>query len=164
MGVGFLLIWVRKDGKVRGDFIIWLSDIFGEDFLLKNETMNMKGLIQTIDQIRIELNNVCDNFNSTETQMHLTCYPTGSSYTRHLDAFVGGSTRRITCLYYFNIGWKEEDGGKLRIYNPDKVNHDGEYTDIEPIGDRLLIFQSRLLEHEVLESKKDRFALTVWLY
>ena len=47
----------------------------------------------------------------------------------------------------------------LRIYLKD-----GSYQDIDPIADRLLVFQSRMLEHEVLPAHATRFAITMWFY
>lgn len=41
---------------------------------------------------------------------------------------------------------------------------DDEFIDIAPLADRLLVFQSRLLEHEVLPSFAQRYSLTVWFY
>jgi Rps23 Pro-64 3,4-dihydroxylase Tpa1-like proline 4-hydroxylase len=38
------------------------------------------------------------------------------------------------------------------------------HKDIEPLGDRLLIFQSRMLEHEVLPVHAKRYAVTMWFY
>jgi Rps23 Pro-64 3,4-dihydroxylase Tpa1-like proline 4-hydroxylase len=40
----------------------------------------------------------------------------------------------------------------------------GFVKDIDPIADRLLIFQSRLIEHEVLPTYHKRFAITTWFY
>jgi len=198
-----------------------------------------------------------------KTQIHLTCYPgNGARYVRHLDAFVGASDRRITCIYYLNNTWASTAGGCLRLYQPNlplvpnaplaEISGESDSSptpptpaatprnvvpptpastprtvvsessgaipptpsstprvhtsvakalvpptpastprsvsdnalpptpastprvdpsvsadflaDVEPIGDRLLIFQSRLLEHEVLPTWATRYALTVWFY
>lgn len=84
----------------------------------------------------------------------------------------GASTRRLTCLFYLNPQWKDGDGGQLRLYRPP----DGEpfsdwgqdrhlsHVDIEPLANRLLIFQSRVFEHEVLPSRSQRYSLTAWFY
>lgn len=103
-----------------------------------------------------------------------------------MDAYKGGSARKVTLLYYANWKWKKgkeffrlcfgivflslnsipstkqiiclDDGGQLRIFTKDS------HVDVEPLGDRLLVFQSRLLEHEVLPSNASRYAITMWLY
>jgi predicted 2-oxoglutarate/Fe(II)-dependent dioxygenase YbiX len=41
-------------------------------------------------------------------------------------------------------------------------NAQGEYVDVAPIGDRLVIFPSEFLRHEVMPSYHDRFAVVVW--
>ena len=58
----------------------------------------------------------------------MACYPgEGARYVRHLDAFEGGTNRRLTCLYYMNKNWQPEHGGQLRLYLPDPS---------DPTGDR----------------------------
>lgn len=47
---------------------------------------------------------------------------------------------------------------ELRLYLKDRN------VDVEPLGDRLLIFQSRSIEHEVMPSHGKRFAITMWYY
>lgn len=89
----------------------------------------------------------------------MTHYPPGAKYIKHLDAYEGGSTRKLTCLCYFNKDWKSGDGGELRIFK-----EDGTTVDVAPLNNRAVIFQSRLLEHEVLEATSDRYALTLWFY
>jgi hypothetical protein len=36
--------------------------------------------------------------------------------------------------------------------------------EVEPIGDRLLIFWSAHVDHEVLLSNNERYAVTMWFY
>jgi Rps23 Pro-64 3,4-dihydroxylase Tpa1-like proline 4-hydroxylase len=49
----------------------------------------------------------------------MTCYPGGGSrYTRHCDN-ANGNGRKLTALLYLNPGWKVQDGGCLRVYQPD---------------------------------------------
>jgi len=147
-----------KEDSVRSDHLLWLNSIFEptDDANL----LSLRDLVSDLKKIQTQLNEDTD-FDSNSSQIQLTCYPgEGTRYIRHLDAYVGSSTRRLTCLYYMNPDWKKEHGGELRIFDP-KGNG---YHDIEPLGDRLLIFQSRLLEHEVLPSYRERYALTVWFY
>lgn len=99
--------------------------------------------------------------------------------------------RKLTLLYYINPDWERVHGGCLRLYPKISAGapadttaqgqvhnavgdagqgHKGQeeekenYVDIEPLGDRLLIFQSRTIEHEVLPAHALRFSLTMWLY
>lgn len=57
------------------------------------------------------------------------------------------------------------DGGELRLFIDDENTEGGErHVDVPPRGDRLLLFQSRKLEHEVLSTNAERYACTVWFY
>jgi len=102
--------------------------------------------------------------------------------------------RRITAVYYLNADWKPADGGCLRVHLLDAVarsvredpatgacvkepegraaefeppsRHGSESCalDIEPLMDRLILFSSAWLEHEVVPAHADRFAITSWFY
>ncbi|PRP84394.1 2OG-Fe(II) Oxygenase [Planoprotostelium fungivorum] len=146
-----------NDNKTRGDVIIWLNGDRRNALEEKSPIMNK--LIQKIDSLRKELNEACE-LDSHHTQIQLACYPgSATHYVTHLDSYVGGARRRVTVLYYMNLGWKPEDGGCLRIHKSD-----GTTFDVEPIADRLLVFQSRRVWHEVLPSYSHRYALATWFY
>ena len=105
--------WTSK--HIRGDVHIWLTN--GRD-KLKSSCPELVDLLQRMQALADELNAACQ-FESQQTQVQLACYPGNrTGYVRHLDAFVGGASRRITVLYYLNPGWKPSDGGKLRMYLP----------------------------------------------
>ena len=94
--------------------------------------------------------------------------------------------RQLTALYYLNGDWQHRDGGCLRAFlrrdvagsmaqaqgshqldadGNSKCDGDDETSwDVEPILDRLLVFRSPTVEHEVLPSFAPRLALTVWYY
>ena len=79
--------------------------------------------------------------------------------------------------------WKTGDGGELRLYLPvqkrttevekqGKTVLDGkgsttpgktEVVDVEPTGNKVVVFLSDCVVHEVLKSNKKRAALTMWL-
>jgi len=145
-----------NDKKVRGDELLWVNN----RWQFKDNSPTLYNVLVKLDMLRNEFNNACQLNSPEKTQTQLACYPgEGTHYVRHLDSFVGGSTRRLTALYYLNPNWKKGDGGELRMY----LNN-GEWKDIEPIADRLVIFQSRRMEHEVLPSFQMRYALTMWFY
>eukprot|EP01063_Lacrimia_lanifica_P001468 TRINITY_DN1074_c0_g1_i23.p2 TRINITY_DN1074_c0_g1~~TRINITY_DN1074_c0_g1_i23.p2 ORF type:complete len:155 (+),score=20.32 TRINITY_DN1074_c0_g1_i23:1483-1947(+) len=80
--------------------------------------------------------------------------------------------RALTCILYLNApdwgGVGEQHGGQLRAYlgaapgDPNGTTATS-VRDIDPQGGRLLLFDSKVLLHEVLPSRRERFALTVWL-
>lgn len=95
-----------------------------------------------------------------EFEGHFAIYPTGSLYKRHCDQFRGVELRTVTCVYYLNDDWQEEDGGQLRIYYDDhgRENH----FDVLPSGGTLVTFLSGQYEHEVLPARRERLSLTGW--
>ena len=120
------------------------------------------------------------------------CTGKGSYYDKHYDNSGYDDLRKLTVLYYMNHDWRPELGGCFRIYK--RSNHDatdgaadaqapppsihgipgvviGEDVtyDVEPRGDRLLVFWSDRLVHSVQPSEAPRgvidhrWALTVWI-
>ncbi len=103
----------------------------------------------------------------------LYLYDVGShGYVRHLDISSDRTNthhRMVTAVYYMNTLWKDGDGGCLRVYctpNDDVSSTLEPYpiVDVEPFSDRLVIFRSDKVEHEVLHNVKMRMALTMWFY
>jgi hypothetical protein len=113
-----------------------------------------------------------------------------AGYTRHCDRgavclnelsnsskmeYSNGSAmeRILTCVYYVTPDWDQElDGGALRMFSPNirddsianNVDQDS-YFDVFPYADRLVVFRSDIIEHQVFPSlRRDRIAITVWLY
>jgi len=95
-------------------------------------------------------------------EMHLTMYPKGAYYKRHLDQFKANDHRRLTFLCYLNKNWTKEDGGLLRLYLRDTEQRE-KALDIVPFAGRFVCFRSDLLEHEVLICHRERYSLTGWL-
>lgn len=87
----------------------------------------------------------------------------GARYTRHRDAFSGpgqaGPNRRLTAIWYANAEWRPEHGGLLRLYPEGE-----EPVEIAPVIDRLVVFLSDRMDHEVLPAYAPRVALTAWYY
>ena len=63
----------------------------------------------------------------------------------------------VTAIYYLNEGWTPSDGGVLRLHIAD-----GQLVEGQPILDRLVIFLSDRVEHEVLPAHAERLAITAW--
>jgi Rps23 Pro-64 3,4-dihydroxylase Tpa1-like proline 4-hydroxylase len=64
--------------------------------------------------------------------------------------------RYLTVLLY--LSWKPRRGGALRAHL-----HDGP-RDIAPVPGRCVVFFAQEVEHEVLPSEGQRFALTLWIW
>jgi SM-20-related protein len=142
----------RVDSTVRGDAIAWLDAdeaspelaALREVFLSLRDALN-RGAYLGLDRIEIQV----------------ARYPgDGSGYARHRDSFRAlpgpGPSRRVTAIYYANPGWCPDHGGMLRLHV------DGGPHDLEPLLDRLLVFLSERVEHEVLPARAARQAITAW--
>jgi SM-20-related protein len=128
-----------RDTRVRGDFTMWLDD------------SPMHG---RFNELMMELNTAYLGLRGY--QMQLACYPgEGAHYARHIDAPPGYQLRRVTAIVYLNPGWKTEHGGQLRL-------HVDPVVDVEPKLDRLIVFLSEKIPHEVLPSFATRYAATCW--
>lgn len=137
-----------RNTSIRGDHRAWIHI---EDIHLPLE---VRFLLCALDELRSELNHAA-GFNCRKTESQLAMYSNGNRYARHMDTFEGGPARRLTLLYYFNE-WKKDNGGQLRLYLKDGQK------DVAPVADRLLIFLSSWVEHEVLPAHAPRFAITSW--
>jgi SM-20-related protein len=87
--------------------------------------------------------------------LQLARFPPGAHYVRHRDAFPGQDNRRLTAIVYLNEAWVEASGGDLLL-------HVEPPRQVAPVLDRLVVFRSELVEHEVLETRAERWALTAW--
>jgi hypoxia-inducible factor (prolyl hydroxylase) len=102
----------------------------------------------------------------------LACYPGGGTrYVRHCDnaclAGVGErcNGRRVTMILYLNEGWREQDGGQLRIFPPSAAPDAAHVAEIAPRSGRLLLFLSDYrVPHEVMPTNAARLAITTWFY
>ncbi|MEZ0485819.1 2OG-Fe(II) oxygenase [Fibrella aquatica] len=139
--------------SIRGDEILWLD--------ATTTTPEETAFLERIDQFIGYVNRTC-YLGLRDSELHYARYPIGTFYKRHLDRFRADSRRRLSVICYLNDNWQPTDGGQLAVYIP---NSDcGEQTIlIEPVGGRLVCFDSGLLEHEVLPANRDRLSITGWL-
>jgi SM-20-related protein len=133
---------------IRGDYIHWLD---------KN-TAPQEVLVyfNRVDQLMSYLNRALF-LSLKDYEIHMTVYPVGAYYKRHLDQFRKDDHRKLSIICYLNEDWQESDGGQLRIYLPDGS------IDVLPLAGRLVCFRSDQLEHEVLPAKRERKSLTGWI-
>jgi SM-20-related protein len=141
---------LRVDPIERGDALRWLRDADLEGPLAP--------LGDRFEALRSALaREACLPLARFEAQ--LAVYPGGGArYVRHRDAHRDGPARRLTAIYYLNRGWRPEHGGALRVHV------DGAPLDVEPHLDRLVVFLSDHVEHEVLPAFARRLAITAWYY
>lgn len=140
----------RVDPDTRGDAIAWLVP--------DAASPPLRPLCARFEALRRALNR--DAYLGLErVELQLARYPGGGArYGRHRDAHPGLPGRRVTAIYYVNPDWRPDRGGVLRL-------HVGETAvDVAPVLDRLVVFLSERLEHEVLPAFAPRLAVTAWLY
>lgn len=139
----------RLDRNERGDLSLWLEGEALPAGLEPASAMFTRLQAEANEKVWLGLE---------AFELQLACYPGGgSAYERHLDVFRGGvAARRLTAIYYLNEAWSPELGGCLRLHLSSGSR------DVEPIADRLLVFLSAEIEHEVLPALAERWALTAW--
>jgi SM-20-related protein len=133
---------------IRGDYINWIDRNNCSPSIL----VYLKRLDKLITHVRETL-----YLSLKDYEVHLTIYPIGSYYKRHLDQFKKDDHRRLSVICYLNENWKQEEGGQLRIFLDDS------YMDVLPEAGRLVCFRSDLLEHEVLQATRERLSITGWI-
>lgn len=92
-----------------------------------------------------------------EVEAHYACYQAGEFYGLHRDNPQRKNGRVISTVFYPHLHWQPEWGGQLRIQD-----HQGLWHAIEPLPNRLVLFQSDLL-HEVCTTHHPRWSITAWL-
>lgn len=135
--------------SIRGDFISWINE---------SETNEPEKLFfDKIDEFTLYLNRTCF-LGIQDREFHYALYPIGTFYKRHLDVFQNNDSRKLSIVCYLNDEtWLPEYGGELAIYK------ETEEIKIYPLKGRVVIFESQILEHEVLPVKRERLSITGWL-
>lgn len=133
---------------IRGDFIQWI-DPANTPAPLKLYLARLTDLMAFINQSLF--------LSLKDCEVHMTTYPIGTYYKRHLDQFKADDHRKLSVICYLNKDWKAEEGGQLRMYLPDGVK------DVLPQAGTLACFRSDQIEHEVLSATRERMSLTGWM-
>jgi SM-20-related protein len=139
---------LQVNEAVRGDYIQWI-DKNTQYQPLKIYLDRLSDLITCLNQSLF--------LSIKDYEIHMTVYPAGSYYKRHLDQFKQDDHRRLSVICYLNPNWLDDHGGQLRMY----VN--GETRDVLPTAGRLVCFRSDQIEHEVLPATRERLSLTGWM-
>lgn len=134
--------------QVRGDSIYWLDRLHNDPY--ENE------FFDRMDAFVAYLNSSCYT-GITAYEFHYTLYKPGTFYKRHKDQFSNNSSRQFSIISYLNENWTLEDGGQLVIQLP------GSEESISPTNGKTVFFKSNELEHEVLNTTKNRMSITGWL-
>ena len=92
---------------------------------------------------------------------HVTVYPPGSFYVRHLDRFQGATHRTLSAILYLNEDWTADDGGELRLYMTGPGGQE-QPLDVLPRAGTLVTFLSASMWHEVLPTRRERLSFTTW--
>lgn len=133
---------------IRGDYIKWL-DKHESPEAIRIYLNRLQELVQFLNQALF--------LSLKDFEVHMTVYPEGSYYKRHLDQFKKDDHRKLSVILYLNNGWNEEHGGQLRMYLRDQTK------DFLPLAGRLVIFRSDEIEHEVLPATRERLSITGWV-
>jgi SM-20-related protein len=138
----------QQDSSYRKDKIHWLEP----------DTMDIseRAFFQLMDSWVEFLNRTCFTGISSY-EFHYALYEEGSYYRRHLDQFAHNDSRVFSMILYLNEDWKDGDGGELVIYK------ENESITISPSNQKMVFFDSSVLEHEVLATHVPRKSLTGWL-
>lgn len=134
--------------EIRGDYTFWLC---------RNIDLHFEPIFLRIEEVKLILNRYC-MLSISDFEFHLALYPKGTFYKKHYDQFNNRDNRLISVVLYLNKNWKKSDGGQLRIYH-----NQNEFTDINPILNRLVLFRSDTVLHEVTVSNVKRLSLTGWM-
>lgn len=133
---------------IRGDYIKWL-DKNDSPAAVQLYLQRLQALVQYLNQSLF--------LSLKDFEVHMTVYPEGSFYKRHLDQFKKNDHRKLSVILYLNRDWSEEHGGQLRMYLSDRTK------DFLPEAGRLVIFRSDEIEHEVLPATRERLSITGWI-
>lgn len=134
--------------RIRRDKIFWLDKM--------NDDPQELVFFELIDNFVEYLNKTC--FTGIKSyEFHYALYEEGAFYKRHLDQFKTNDGRAFSMIMYLNEGWKEENGGELKLYR------ETEFQIISPTNQKCVFFKSDEIEHEVLLSHFPRMSVTGWL-
>jgi SM-20-related protein len=133
---------------IRGDYIQWLD---------KNTASEAVKIYLTRLQELLQFLNQALYLSLKDAEIHLTIYPPGTYYKRHLDQFKKDDHRKLSVICYLNENWDENYGGQLRMHLPSGP------SDVFPIAGRLVCFRSDQIEHEVVAATRERLSITGWM-
>ncbi len=134
--------------SIRGDYIQWIDN---------NSASAAIGIFLT--RLQHLMTHINQNLflSLKDYEIHMTAYPAGASYKRHLDQFNRDDHRKLSVICYLNKDWLPEYGGQLRMFLP------GKPVELLPVSGRFICFRSDIIEHEVLPATRPRLSITGWI-
>ncbi|NIF19841.1 2OG-Fe(II) oxygenase [Pantoea sp. Cy-639] len=132
---------------IRGDQIQWIDP---------GDSEACDRYLGAMDCLRLAINRGLF-LGLEDFECHFALYPPGAFYRRHLDRFRDDDRRMVSAVLYLNEGWQPEDGGQLRMFLAEGVEHD-----VQPVSGSLVVFLSGEVPHEVLPAGRERLSLTGW--
>lgn len=150
-GIGSLTTYQINE-NVRSDEIVWLD---------RNEcSEQIANYFRFIQEELIPKLNRNLFLSIKDFEFMLAYYPPGGFYKKHLDQFKDRNNRLLSMVIYMNDDWQKGDGGELEIFTNDEPSQS---VIVEPIGNRLVLFNSATIWHQVLPANKGRKSITGWL-
>ena len=90
-------------------------------------------------------------------EAHYTLCPAQTRYQRHLDQFQYAPGRTVFTTSYLNWDWHAEEGGQLCLHLAERLQ------DLLLSRNRLVLFRSVDIQHEVLPATRERLSIICWL-
>ena len=133
--------------QTRSDLTCWLN----------GETPVQQGWLSAMEELREAVNQQL-MLGLVEYECHYACYPPGSFYRRHVDAFRGNNARQVSTVLYLNPNWSPTDGGQLCLYREQEL-----LETVLPHAGTLVVFLTEYVPHEVLVANRERLSIAGWL-
>lgn len=141
----------RLSPEVRSDLVTWLDPLA--------LTPGQTALWHVMDAMRVRLNRRL-YLGLRRFEAHLTVYPPGAHYAKHLDQFRDAGHRRVSFVLYLNREWQDEDGGHLMLF--DEAAPEVAIARVAPTWGRAVVFFSDSVPHEVCVTRRQRLSATGW--
>lgn len=141
----------RVDHAIRSDRIAWLDAA---------QSPAQAALLGGLEALTLQLRRALF-LGVHAVEAHFACFEPGAYYTRHLDRFRRRGARLVSTVYYLNPGWQADDGGVLRIFDPEDPAR--VLVDVAPEFGTFCAFLSDRVWHEVQPTRRRRLSVAAWL-
>jgi len=142
--------------EIRGDSVCWILPPVDDD---GDALLRASPGLTVLHEKLVEIARVLSEHalvNLSRIEMHAAHFGPGGRYLPHLDRSSGTSGRVFTYVYFLNPSWTRHHGGALRAITPRRKL-------MAPVMNRLVLFHTPEVLHEVMTTTVDRLAVTGWL-